>query len=153
VVGVRNDDTQRPRAPRRLHAGAPAAPDVVDVAVAARILSCAPDEVAGLLAKRDWPNGRKWTRTGVEEVALSRWRLAHSRGPDSYWVTRAQACSILGVNRSRVGQLVEAGLVPYERARTVRRQIVFRREQLQVVAHARRTRYATTPNPETGEPH
>ena len=147
-----NSEPDQPSATPRLHALPPAAPpDVIGAREAARVLSCTPDEVAGVLDGHGWPKDQELTRSGVEEVALSRWRLAHSRGPDSYWVTRAQACTILGVNRARVGQLVDAGLVPHERARTVRRQIVFRRDQLQVVAHARRTRYPT-PNPDAGAP-
>ena len=84
------------------------------------------------------------TRAAIEDVALSRWRRVHSRWANSYWVTRAQTSALLGANRARVGQLDDAGLVPYERAQTVRRQIVLRRDQLEVVARARQTRRSTT---------
>jgi len=122
-----------------------AASDPIPVDEAARILACDEPAVPRLLRKHGWIDGEPLTHGDVEEVALTRWRLAHSRWPNSYWVTRDQAAAILGVNRARVGQLVGAGLVPYERARTVRRQIVFRRDQLTVVARARLLRRPGVP--------
>jgi hypothetical protein len=111
--------------------------DVLDTDEAARILACAPSEVRGLRAGHRWPESASLTRSAVEELTLARWRLAHSREPGSYWVPNVQAAGILGVNRARVGQLVATGLIPFARARTARRQIVFRRDQLEVVARAR----------------
>lgn len=115
--------------------------DRVDVAEAARILSCPQEQVAVLLGTYGLTDTSSLSRVDVEAVALSRWRRRHALGPDSYWVTRPQACEILGVNRARVGQLVAAGLIPFERARTPGRQLVFRRAQLEVVARARTARW------------
>lgn len=90
------------------------APDEITVAEAARILSCDEAAVPRLLRRHDLLH-EPLTRNGIEELSLRRWRRAHSRWPNSYWGTRDQAAAILGVNRARVGQLVKAGLVPYER--------------------------------------
>lgn len=116
------------------------APDEITVAEAARILSCDEAAVPRLLRRHGLLH-EPLTRNGIEELSLRRWRRAHSRWPNSYWGTRDQAAAILGVNRARVGQLVKAGLVPYERStRTSRGHRVFRRDQLTVVANARRFR-------------
>lgn len=117
-----------------------APPDPVTAEQSARILACDERRLPRLLRPHGWADGLPTSRRQVEELALTRWKLAHSRSPNSYWVTRDQAAAILSVNRARVGQLVEAGLIPYERARTVRSQIVFRPDQLTVVARARRLR-------------
>lgn len=120
----------------------------IGVAEAARILACEPASVRDLLYDHGHPRTGPLVRSDVEAVALARWRRTHAHGDDTYWVTRAQARQILGVNPARVGQLVHAGLIPFERAGTARRQILFRREQLEVVARARRLRRTKPLTPE-----
>ena len=57
----------------------------------------------------------------------------------SYWIGATQAASLLGVNVSRLNQLVAAGRVPFELHSNGRR--MYRREQMLTVANARETRW------------
>jgi excisionase family DNA binding protein len=72
----------------------------------------------------------------VERLSLARWEGV--TGDDSYWVTTRQAAPILGVNRSRVGQLVDADRIRYETTSGGRR--LFRRQQIEVIGNARLSR-------------
>lgn len=63
--------------------------------------------------------------------------VLHAR--EQRWITVGEAGAILGVNRSRVGQLVTAGRLPCFQARTASRRW-FRRTQVEVIANAREAR-------------
>lgn len=56
----------------------------------------------------------------------------HVHDADSYWVTGAQAASVLGVSRQRVQQLAAADRLPFVGHETGTR--LFRRSQLEVLA-------------------
>ena len=83
---------------------------------------------------------RRLSRADAEALAL---QLPSSRiafDPDtSYWVGATQAASLLGVNVSRLNQLVAAGRVPFEVHADGRR--IYRREQMLTVANARDARW------------
>ena len=57
----------------------------------------------------------------------------------SYWIGATGAAAILGVNVSRLNQLVAAGRVPFELHADGRR--IYRREQMLTVANARDARW------------
>jgi excisionase family DNA binding protein len=83
---------------------------------------------------------RRVSRADAEALAL---QLPSSRLPfdpdTSYWVTAKGAAAILGVNASRLNQLVAAGRVPFEIHADGRR--MYRREQMLTVANARDARW------------
>lgn len=79
---------------------------------------------------------RRLSRAEVEAVAVARHRRNRSGG---YFIATEQAAQLLGVNRSRVRQLADADLIPY--VRTARGDRLYRRDQLEVVANARRARF------------
>ncbi len=86
------------------------------------------------------------TSSAVSHVPTLRpWRC-NSRTPgmafdpeSSYWTGATQATSLLGVNVSRLNQLVAAGRVPFELHADGRR--MYRREQMLTVANAREARW------------
>ena len=78
------------------------------------------------------------SRTDVESLALRRWS-ARKTAPDSYWVTTAQAAPMLGVIPTRVRQLANAELLPFEVGPGDQR--LYRRAQVEVIARARRARF------------
>ena len=115
--------------------------DAVTWQEAARILDRSMTTVARLVAAGELVKGPRWqhrqlSRRDVERLSLARW--SGVTGDDSYWVTVRQAAAILGVNRSRVGQLVEAERIPFETTPSGRR--LFRRQQLEVIGNARLAR-------------
>ena len=57
----------------------------------------------------------------------------------SYWVSATAAARILGVNVSRLNQLVAQGRIPFEVHADGRR--IYRREQMMTVANAREARW------------
>ena len=83
---------------------------------------------------------RRVSRADAEALAL---QLPSSRlafDPDTaYWVGATQAARLLGVNVSRLNQLVAAGRVPFEVHADGRR--MYRREQVLTVANAREARW------------
>ena len=83
---------------------------------------------------------RSLSRATVEQLALTlyRWR-DHLGELDAYWITGQRAADVLGVNVSRLNQLVAAGRVPFEVHADGRR--IYRREQLLTVANAREARW------------
>ncbi len=82
---------------------------------------------------------RVW-RADAEALGL---RLPSSRlafdADTSYWTGATQAASLLGVNVSRLNQLVATGRVPFEVHASGRR--LYRREQLLTIVNARRARW------------
>jgi hypothetical protein len=72
----------------------------------------------------------------VERLALARWDGVAS--DESYLGDDAASCAHPRGQRSRVGQLVDAGRIPYETTPHGRR--LFRREQLEVIGNARLSR-------------
>lgn len=117
----------------------------VTQAEAAHILGCHVTTVHRLIAEGllGWEPGlhRQLSREEVEQVAVQRWRRRKPDAPDdgvSYWVTAKQAGELLGVGRTRVGQLVESERLPC--VRTPRGERLFRRAQVEVIANARLSR-------------
>ena len=82
----------------------------------------------GSLGRADRPT-RRISRAEVEALAVE----------SREWINARQAAEILGVVKSRVGQLADAGLLPFEIGPNGRRR--YRRTQIEVVANARRTRW------------
>lgn len=118
---------------------------------AAHILGCSVQKVRALTAAGDLTGGpryqhRSLDRAQVEHLAVRRWKRRRAAVDDgmSYWVTTPQAAAILGVNRNRVGQLVERGFLPCMRTPSGRR--LFRRGQVEVIANARRSRRLRRPD-------
>lgn len=92
---------------------------------------------------------------GIGEATVARWRreglLLEQRGgrrlfssaeveavAANPWLTGVQAAEILGVSHVRISQLADEGRIPVHVTRSGQR--VYRKEQLEVVAHARATR-------------
>lgn len=95
---------------------------------------------AGRLPAADQHVKRRVSRADAETLALQlRSSLVPFHSEASYWVGATAAARILGVNVSRLNQLVAAGRVPFELHADGRR--VYRREQLLTVANAREARW------------
>lgn len=96
----------------------------------------------------------------VEKLALDQW-LPRRHAYGGYWATCIEAAELLEVSPARVRQLAERGRLPGAQVRG--KWWLFRRQQLAVVARARRARWhgdegiATQPSPpgrkELGAPH
>ncbi len=119
--------------------------DGITLDEAARIVGCSRRTLvrhidAGRLPAGPKHERRRVSRADAEALAL---QLPSSRiafDPESsYWVGATQAASLLGVNVSRLNQLVAAGRVPFELHADGRR--LYRREQLLTVANARDARW------------
>ncbi len=114
---------------------------------AAHILGCGLTTLRQLIANGELTVAsprihRQLDRDEVEALAAQRWR--HHSGPrrgaeETYWVNSVQAAVILGVGRTRVGQLADRGLLPF--LTTPNGHRIFRRAQVQVIANARRARW------------
>ncbi len=80
------------------------------------------------------------SRADVEALVLEvyAWRRDR-RGDASYWVTGHRAADIVGVNVSRLNQLVAADRLPFETHKDGTR--LYRRQQLLTVANARDARW------------
>ena len=120
--------------------------DGVTLDEAAHIIGCSMQSVRTYIARGDLPalggryQHRRVSRADAEAFALQRRScLVALPGEVSYWCDAKEAAAILGVHRSRIGQLVESGGIPYETHSTGKR--LFRREQLETVANARRERW------------
>jgi excisionase family DNA binding protein len=72
----------------------------------------------------------------VERLALQRWRPGHQ-----YWITTTEAAQILKLSEGRVRQLVEGDRIP---AVMHEGRLLYRRAQIEVIAHARLTRVSIT---------
>ena len=117
--------------------------DAVTWQKAARILDRSMTTVARLVAAGELPKGPRWehrqlSRRDVERLSLARWQPAESVRGDAYWVTTHRAAELLGVHGSRVRQLAGQGRIPYKT--TPSGQRLFRRQQLEVIGNARRSR-------------
>ncbi len=95
---------------------------------------------AGRLPAAEHHVRRRVSRADAEALAL---QLPSSRLPfdpgTSYWVTAKGAAAILGVNASRLSQLVAAGRVSFALHADGRR--MYRRGQLETIANAREERW------------
>ena len=81
----------------------------------------------GVLRLGDRPT-RRYSRRQVEALAAAQ----------AEWIGASEAAIILGVTRTRVGQLSRKGFLPFDTFRGKRR---YRRDQIQVVANARLARW------------
>lgn len=107
---------------------------------AAAILGLTRREVAHLVKSGDLErhHGRLLSRAEVEDLAASTYpwkRAAQQPQAAPYWLTGQRAADALGVNRARLGQLADAGRLPFVRHRDGTR--LYRRAQLEVIANAR----------------
>lgn len=145
--------TKRMRQRRRLwHHDAPTPErpiDPVTLDEAALILGCSRSGVRRLIASGRLPSTdryrhRQLARADVEALALRiyRWRQ-HLNDVDPYWLTGQRAAVVLGVNVTRLNQLVARGFVSFEVHADGTR--LYRREQLAVVAKARDARWRHGP--------
>jgi excisionase family DNA binding protein len=64
--------------------------------------------------------------------------VLHAR--EQKWITIREAAAILGVNTTRVGQLVDAGRLPCHQAARPRARRWFRTTQVEGIANARQAR-------------
>lgn len=89
------------------------------------------------------PLDRRTNGAGCHAPTPKHLQLRSSRAgfdPDtSYWIGASAAARILGVNVTRLNQLVANGRIPYETHADGRR--IYRREQLLTVANAREARW------------
>ncbi|MBA2532305.1 MAG: hypothetical protein H0V23_09410 [Nocardioidaceae bacterium] len=120
--------------------------DGITRAEAACILAVHVATVDRMIRRGGLSRGRKFataqlSREQVEQLALSTRPVRHLVAGD-YWVSRKGAAAVLGVSERRVTQLTDAGRVPYVEHRDGWR--LYRREQIEVVGNARRTRFQTT---------
>jgi len=119
--------------------------DGIPLDEAAHIVGCSTRTLvrhidAGRLPAAERHVKRRVSRADAEALALQlpSSRLAFDRDT-SYWTGATQAASLLGVNVSRLNQLVAAGRVPFEVHADGRR--MYRREQTLTVANAREARW------------
>ncbi len=119
--------------------------DGITLDEAAHIVGCSPRTLArhidaGHLPAAEPHTRRRVSRADAEALAL---QLPSSRlafdADTSNWTGATQAAEILGVNVSRLNQLVAAGRVPFEIHADGRR--MYRREQMLTVANARDARW------------
>ncbi len=125
--------------------------DPVTLAEAALILGCSVTGVRRLIADGALPptdryRHRQLARADVEALALLiyGWR-AHLDDVEPYWLTGERAAGVLGVNVTRLNQLAARGFLPFETHADGTR--LYRREQLEVVAQARKHHGAGRPEP------
>jgi hypothetical protein len=80
------------------------------------------------------------SRADVKALALQTYRYRrHAADDGSYWVTAHRAAGILGVNVTRLNELVAKGYIPFEVHADGTR--LYRRAQLMTVANAREARW------------
>lgn len=111
---------------------------------AAVILGVRPHSVYRLVCLGRLPKPIRHEHAGldrdvVELVSLQRLRGGRDKGEHPYWATTIETAAILGVNRGRVLQLVEADLLPGVRHG---RRWYFRRRQVEVIGNARAARWS-----------
>jgi excisionase family DNA binding protein len=109
----------------------PRDPDAITLVEAAKLLSISTHRVTqlrrdGLLLRL--PGYPSYSRADVENLI------------DNPWLNGSQAAEVLGVSRTRVYQLADSEKIPVHHTASGRR--VYRLRQLEVVAHARRVRFA-----------
>src|SRR3954449_9686976 len=107
-------------------------------AEAARILGVRVNSVDRWVSRGVLPKAVKRQRHGldltdVETLALQRYTPGHP-----WFATNREAAQILGVTRSRVNELVNAGRLPFVEYQGRR---YFCRQQIQVMANARNARW------------
>ena len=111
-------------------------PDAITRAEACTILNASQKQLERLIRDgyltRASRSSRRLSRREVESLATQR----------SEWLNARQVADILGVNKSRVGQLADKGFLPYEREPNGRRRYL--RSQIEVIANARRARWSSS---------
>ena len=98
---------------------------------AGRILGIRELSVSRLVHQGVLPKAVRGQRFGLDRADVERVALERFRDPHSYWCTGGDAAEILGVDVTRVQQLVDQGLVP---AVQHTGRWYFRRHQLEVIA-------------------
>lgn len=109
--------------------------DAISQTQAAAILGLTVHQVARLVRKgisERIPN---------QHPSLSRHQVEeHLASPKpAEWVTTTEAAEILGISKSRTGQIAGKGLLPFEVGPNGRRR--FRRQQVEVISRARQVRW------------
>lgn len=119
--------------------------DGVTLNEAAHIVGCSRRALIRHIEAGRLPAGQRYaqrrvSRADAEALAL---RLASTRltfdTENAYWIGATGAAHILGVNISRLNQLVSKGFLPFEVHADGRR--MYRRQQLLTVANAREARW------------
>jgi hypothetical protein len=98
---------------------------------AGRILGIRELSVSRLINQGVLPKAVRGQRFGLARAEVERIALERFRAPHSYWCTRGDAAQILGLDVTRVQQLVDQGVVP---AVQHTGHWYFRRHQLAVIA-------------------
>jgi len=98
---------------------------------AGRILGIRELSVSRLVNQGVLPKTVRGQRFGLDRADVERVALERFRAPHPYWCTAGDAAKILGVDVTRVLQLVDQGLVP---AVQHTGRWYFRRHQLEVIA-------------------
>lgn len=97
---------------------------------AGRILGIRELSVSRLINRGVLPKAVRGQRFGLDRADVERVALERFRAPHPYWCTSGDAAEILGVDVTRVQQLVELGLVP---AVQHSGHCYFRRHQLEIL--------------------
>ncbi len=113
---------------------------------AAHVLGCSVATIRKLITSGELTSGARYRhgqldREQVEQLAAARWKRPGRRVEDdglSYWLTTGQVADVIEVGRTRVDQLVRAGLLPFVSTPAGGR--IYRREQIEVIANARLSR-------------
>ena len=113
----------------------PPNPDAIGHSEAAEILGLTTGQIGRLI--RDGV----LHRVEGQHPTLSRAEVEeHARNPQpTKWVTGTEAARILGLSKTRVGQISNKGLLPFETTASGRRR--YRRTQLEVISRARQIRW------------
>jgi excisionase family DNA binding protein len=73
-------------------------------------------------------------RADIEAYLLRRYRPGH---PDAYWITAGEVAELLGVTTAWVRSLAHSGRLPTPVRHERSGHLLFRRQQLEVIANAR----------------
>lgn len=105
-------------------------------AEAAEILGVRELRVAQLVVDGVLSKAVKHQRRGLDRADVERLSLRRYKPGRPYWITEREAAELLGISRPRVFQLRRADRLPFveHNGRTY-----YRRAQIEVIAHARRS--------------
>jgi hypothetical protein len=116
-------------------------------AEAADILGVRELRVAQLVVDGVLPKAVKHQRQGLDRADVERLSLERYKPGRPYWITEREAAELLGISRPRVFQLRRADRLPFveRHGRTY-----YRRQQIEVIAHARGSAAYVTSGVSTG---
>ncbi len=117
-------------------------PDAITQGQAATILGQSIGRVQGLI------KSGVLTRTPNRQRSLSRSQvedqLANPKQPE--WINAQAASAILGISKTRTGQLADKGFLPFDVGHSGSRR--YRRQQIEIISRARQIRWHPMPKDE-----